>query len=998
MKYNNIIFWEEQKNVKLEDQNVNNEKSFDNKQIEEVQEMQVVKVANDNNKRLIISSNEDKTCCQERKFLDTLATSWRHVLNDSSASDIIIFVRNSRHCWAHKLVFYVRCTNILLDVTPNDTEYSTAKEKISWTDVDYNIALAFLEFVYCGLINRHSDILNSDTLSGLRLLARKYKVNDLFVYLRELESNSTVAQVKYSTCEGKTENSHANVKMISNVSKLENTIFNTSPNHIHNDLENIQQYSQKILQKDVNDSLHSLKDSGVSANKSCILQDEKTDSIKVSERLSSRSNTPANCVSPDMFDDTPLTKCNDKPAILSENDEDSNIHVLFSLIKQDADADICTQRLTEKTQREGHSEPCKEISTCSENEKQNIIEIDSDSEVNSVKSFVEDTHEDPLVDTPQSSKPKSSQDYSLNLIKQKSDLSLFIEKIQRENADSDLDSDIECPTEMSPIMNKNPFHVNRRVDSKNFQSCDNNEQIVNREKKHGKLSIIEQRMQSYAEKNPEFYSHFTSEGAKSGKPINISHMDSTSPEKTVESFHSNVSNYTQNYTPPVDKNVNISKQVTVTPLSSQIKTTDQSLSETTLNSEMDEENISMYSKYMRDHKDNSIAKYRKVIGINKSDRNLSNKNDSSDSITKSSDINESENNEILSQSILTQKEEVIVSSDTEIESISSSVSCPIGPQRDDSDHEDNIFHSAQQAENDAENSKQDIENGRRNKSLEFEIPEAIDLGEEINANDTTESNPDEFDTNNAKVTSDDIDFSAILTQKSKLNDSNDDQNAESTRSPIMVSSSPDLLNMESLLPDTEHCSKNILSEMDKSKNTADFSLNFEDDIYLANVNVDRYEKHHVLEKSQSASMLNMTEFKRNSSRRYSNKNVKHTSTISDEVTPDCRNMDRMALTQNFTSIRTFKKKSLSEGQININRLRNQQNTSEHISMQLECRYNQNIGSTKTAPKIIEKDVTPPPDYHGMKTPELHVSLLMINVYNRKCFFFLQVYSFIFRKK
>lgn len=937
----------------------------------------------DNNEKLIISS---ETCCKEKKFLDIVATNWRNVLNDSSASDIIIFVRNSRHIWTHKLVFYVRCTNILLDVTSNDTEYSTAKEKICWIDVDYDVALAFLEFIYCGLIDRHSEILNSDILSGVRFLARKYKVNDLFAYLRQLEFNSTTVQVKYTTCEKNTKNLYANVGKGLNVSKLERSTFNVSPNHICNDLENIR-CSQKILRKDVNDT-HSPENSCISAKNSCILQDEKTDIVRLSEKMNSRSNTPTNCASPDMFDDTPVMRRDDKPAMHSEDHEDSNIHMLLSLIKQDADADICSQRSLTRKNAE-YSKSCKEVSTCLKNVEQNVIEIDSDSEVNSPKSLIEeDTHEDPLIDTPQNNESKFSQDYPLNLVKQKSDISLFIEKVQRENAESDsnLDSDIECPIEISSTMLKNPFRVDKHADLKNSQSCnDNNEENSDKEKKHGKLSIIEQRMQSYAEKNPDFYSYscLSNKCVETVKHINTSHMNLS--EETMESFHNNISNYTQTYTSP-DKDVDVSKQIIITPLSSQIKTIDESRSETILNYETDEEDISMYSKYMREHKDNSIAKYRTAIGISKSDGNLLfNKNVSSDLITKN-DINESKNNEDVTQCNLTQKDvDVIVSSDTEIESISSSVDCPIALEKSNFDHEDNIFHSAQQSRSETENNKQDMKNERSNKSLEFEIPEATttDL-EDINVNDTTESNRDEFNISNAKMTSDDTDFGAVLTQKPKSDESNDDQNKEFIPSPIMISSSPDFLNMKSLLPD---CSKNI-SETHSRKSR---NLNFEDDIYLANVNVDRYEKH-ILEKSQSASALNITEFKKNSSRRYSNKdnreNIKYTNAMSDDVTSDGGNLDRIALTQNLSNIRTFKKKSLSEGEINKNRLRNQQSTSEHTSMQLQCKYNQSVESMKTAPKIIEKDVTPPPNYYGMKTPELHVSLL-INLYNWKFFSFLK---------
>ncbi|XP_039301682.1 uncharacterized protein LOC105196345 [Solenopsis invicta] len=956
--------------------NISIERSLTNEQMQEIKEMQNIKTTN-NDEALTICSNTINMCCKEKKFLDDLATSWRNMLNDSSASDIIIFVKNGRHIWTHKLVFHTRCTNILLDVSSNsDTEFSTVKEKICWLDTDYDVALAFLEFVYCGIINKYSKIFDSETfLSGVRVLGRRYKVNDLFAYLRQKESKSNVTEVKhdYNACEKNTENERLNIETVLNFPKLDKPV-NALLNCTHDIVENIQCSQKTLLQENVNDHLHSLEENNcISTKNLCVLQDEKNVSLKLSEEINFESNTSTKretSVSPDMFDDTPVMKRIDKSIAHSKDLEDSNIHILLSLIKQDTDIDISSQKVsTAKTQNTEYSKLNKDIPTCSKNvewNSKNVIEIDPNPKSSSLKCSI--GNEDSLIDTPQSSKSKCCEDRPLEIIKQKSNLSLFIEKIQKENAklDAEIDSDIEYSVQISPVKLKNPFHVDKH-DNFNVQPSDNSiEQSV--KEKPGRLTIIEQRMRSYAAKNPEFYSHLSNEQIEDVEPINNSHIDSPSSKKVMESSYSNVFNCTQNFTLPnevYEKQVNISEQVTtVSAVSSQhTETKNQSFNETIFDLETeDAEEISMYSKYMRDHKDNSIAKYRPAISRNKSD-NLSNKS-TSDSINENSNIGEAEKDEVLTQSILTQKDaDIIVSSDTDVESISSNVSHV--SEIDDFNHE-NMFHSLQQSRKETESNKQNIENKNSNQLLEVEkflkvmVTNSEEKSDIINA---TKLNRDELST--AAITS--------VTQKSRLNELNDDQEIESIPSPIMVVSSPDFLNNESYSPvrnmesllQNELCAENV-SEIDacKLKKPVNFSFNFENDIYLANVDIDKYEKQHFLEKSQSFNTLGMTEFKNDSARRRDNKNNREGNKGKDT------DNNITSFTQNFTNIKNFKRKSLSEGQIDTNRLCNQRGTSAHVSMQFQCNYIQNIGNAKT-PKITDKDVTPPPDYNDMNTPELH---------------------------
>lgn len=900
------------KPMEVNERNIKNERSSDNEQVQEMKEIQTVKTM-DNDKTLTISSNTVNMCCKEKIFLNDLATSWRNILNDSSASDIIVFVKNNRHIWTHKLVFYTRCSNILLDVISNDTEFSTAKEKICWLDTDYDVALAFLEFVYCGIIDRYSKILDSEvSLSSVRALGRKYKIHNLFTYLRQKKSN--VAEVK------------------------------------ENPLEN----------------------NYISAKNLCVLQDEKTALMKSSDEINSRSNTPVKwetSASPDMFDDTPVMKHSDKSTVHSKDLEDSNIHILLSLIKQDADIDICSQKLLKNAQ---YSELDKDISTCSKNIEQNIIEIDPES--NSLKFSIDDMHKDSLIDTPQSSKSinKYIQDHSSEIIKQKSNLTLFIENIQKENAklDAVLDSNMEHLVQISPRKQKNPFHVDKH-DNFNLQSYDNN--IEQLEEKPGRLTMIEQHMRSFAAKNPEFYSRLSNEHVEDVQQTDSLHINSLSP-KTIESSHNNILNCTQNFTSPDDKHINISEQVTTVPTEcSQHSEMNQSFSETFLDSKINEEDISMYSKYMKNHKDNSIAKYRTAISRNKLDSNLSDKSTSSDSIHEDNNISEAETDKILNQSVFTQKDtDVIVSSDTDIESVSSNVSHTIS--ENDFNHENTMSHSLQQSRKKMEGNKQDVENENSNQLLEVETFSNANTEVEEDINSAIELNRDKL---NTEIMS--------MTQKSGLNDN---QREESISSPIMISSSPDFLNNESCSPVSNI--KSLVQDELRIENVSDtnayklrgpvkFSLNFEDDIYLANVDVDKYEKPYVLEKSLSFNTLNTTELK--NARKCNNKN-NHKNIKDKDKTAD-RNLDNKAtsLTQNFTNIKKFQRKSLSEGHIDTNKLYNQGATSTRVAMQFQCNYTRNIGNTKM-PKIIDKDVTPPPDYDDMSTPELHVSsLTMINLHN-----------------
>lgn len=866
--------------------------------------------------------------CKENKFLDTFVTSWGNVLNDSSASDIIVFVKNDRHIWTHKLVFYVRCANILLDVISNDTEFCTVREKISWTDVDYDVAMAFLEFLYCGVIERNSRTLDTDAISSVRSLARRYRVNDLFAYLRHRESTSNEAE----------------------------------SSRVRDDSESHR--SPRETQEDTNDHTGYLEDNRTSAKELCA--DDGNISIKsLSEEINSRSSTPRNrefSSSPDMFEDTPdVQRPNDASTRYSKDCESSNIHVLLSLIEQDADAGICSQRspVRRRTPSAVYSESTEEA--CPKNLEQDVIEIDSDPELDSVRSSKI------LRETSLSGTPPSG---NSNAPKQKSNLTLFIEEMRRENAKSDsdfrMDSDMECAVRVSPAKDRNPFRVDRDV-SDGPESCN----LIDAKKKPGRLSVIERRMRSYANKNPEFYSR-PSPSEREGDEQTVASRRRYPPE--VEASRDSTLNNTESFV-STERNAEFTERATITQLSAACSSSAKPTSRSSDGSigddvEMDDEaEISMYSKYVRDHRDNSIAKYRAAIG-----RSLTPSNDLYDKSTSSNSIDE--NDECANDEALTRRDaDVIVSSDTEIMSVSSRIT-PVALRNDDDD--ETPLSPFVQSKRSRESCGQDAECEGNNRSVGTRNAMTTGLKEQGDINTSVGSNRDKSNRSNTESRSDDP-IVSFTRRKSKLSKSSHDNRNEFSSASVSTSSNEDFINADNQFPDIEHRNEFIESSdsWKSQRSIPKHSLNFEDDIYLANVDVERYERprgEHVLERSRSAGVLSVASSRKTNARRCANRNANNEENkiSAAPTTDDAVARDITYLSQDSASIRKFKKKSLSEGQIGMSRL----GTSRRVAPpQLQCNYGENIGGAMSnAPKVLDRDITPSPDYDNMRTPELHVSL------------------------
>ncbi|XP_043799369.1 protein PFC0760c-like [Apis laboriosa] len=364
--------------------------------------------------------NEKCENCQNMQFINTVITNWGDSLNDSSASDIIIFVKNDKHIWAHKLVLHIQCSNMLLDITSNDTLlFTNIKEKISWTDVSYNIALAFLEFIYCGIIEKYSNILNDlKNYPFLRDLARKYKVKELFVFLekRQIKIKSQMDSKEQECISKKKDNLKLTNDEILN-------LINEIKDHKFNDDKKL---NKKCLEKYIIDkSKFEIK----------LKNDKCTDELskKIVNCLNDTNAIQNSNMSPDLFDDTIQTK-----KIKNKKARYINKIIDSEKIKNNENSSIfdSVNQLFINTINSSTSENTEMF----KNTKENINLLPN------IQCF---------------STPNNN---NCNIQKLKSNLSLFIEQIQRENADLDVDSEDSILSTNYKIC-RNPFNIRQNNSS-----------------------------------------------------------------------------------------------------------------------------------------------------------------------------------------------------------------------------------------------------------------------------------------------------------------------------------------------------------------------------------------------------------------------------------------------------------------------------------------------------------------------------------------------------
>ncbi|CAK9800106.1 Structure-specific endonuclease subunit SLX4 [Anthophora plagiata] len=495
--------------------------------------------------------------CRNIQFVNTIVTNWADALNDSSASDIIIFVNNDKYIWAHKLVFYVQCSNILLDVTPNDiSRFAKIKEKICWTDISYNIALAFLEFIYCGIIQKYLNVFQDLTsFSALRSLARKYKVKELFMFLqkKEIEIKQEVDRMHTVNCEELISKEENNLKFV-NDHNMENLISDSKDFEMDTNETSNEKYVKDYI-KDEPEYVEFKLDKST-----CIEQ------LLEKEICLRNVSSTRNCnASPDLFDDVNDTLKNE-----TTKNKVNCVEQRTEIQKTKIDEDFSTlDSVDEETIELAELSKVENISFKNTAEFTNL----SSSSV--------------YVNTPR------KKDHP-NIRRSKSNLSLFIEQFQAENAKSDFDSDSE--TLILPTRSKlcrNPFNVKQR-DSSN-EDCILNENSIEKalEREKDILSVFDRVTDS------KLGAKVLQEESDTDISLNLDLVDNT-----IELSNSKVEDGTVKYEMDnsTDKEINCASNEQ-----------DEIIHSVSKDFDTDSDDISMYSKYKMGHENNSIIKYRDFV-------------------------------------------------------------------------------------------------------------------------------------------------------------------------------------------------------------------------------------------------------------------------------------------------------------------------------------------------------------------------------------------------
>lgn len=837
---------------------------------------------------------------------------WGNALNDSSASDILIFVNNDKHIWAHKLVFYVRCSNILLDVVPNDTLlFNAIKEKICWLDVPYDIALAFLEFIYCGVIRKYSSIFeDSRNFCSLRNLARKYKVQELFAYLqkKEVQARRTKARIRDVENTG-----HEKTLIVRNQdifrlnrSNSENLIrdredFKVDESEELNE-EHLERYTVNKNKSGASES--GLKHTSISNLQSSVIIDLNTlelgEDTRVGQSIEEQidhltqiSTIRHSNVSPDMFDDgnDVTLRYEEKSTDQMEDNEETKRDATPESVILDFVNDIT------------------------------VDNTDSSKTINTISSKNLEQSINSLPNIPHSSTSK--------ITKLKSNLSLFIEQFQRENAksDSDIDSEVSILSQR-PKLNRNPFTIIQHGAS-NDRDVSNENSLKKRalRKQQGVPNMldsdtIDSKSQTTSDESDT--DMCWSLGSVETLTQSIKHTENGA-ERCAK--NNSMNNGVNNAEGEVQSNVTLSATKSLLQKSVHLKhlQCDRDQDSIASDTDVDEDEMSMYARYKRNHRNNSIVKYRDFV----KEHVLNNSSESSQETEEHEKSNNVDNEDVTALS------EIDINSDCTVTS------------EEGYDGEKNLLSVDITTGVSSQGNGLNIQRGNNSNKLRYSKSESnIDVGAIRNN-------------------------SLVSTTKANANESG------SVDSPVLICSSPefDCEALNANRSNESNAPNNILNLIESRDNT----YIFERDIYLANVRINDDDTSSPSPVTKRANRL----YKSNSTLSY-NKGEATSSTATDNennelirskslLTSDSRRTETSLTAKQCD--RKFQRKSRSEASLNINKkdVKNDVPGSNESSNRDLCKCGRKRTLTAASPIIIRDNVTPPPDYDGMKSPELHVS-------------------------
>ncbi|XP_046740080.1 uncharacterized protein LOC124407705 [Diprion similis] len=568
----------------------------------------------------------------DEEFIGHLSNDWRFLLISSNMSDILVIIKGDTELPAHRLVLFVRCREVLDDVVPNNH----VLDRIYWPETEVSAASAFLEYIYCSVIMEYVSVFDDpNTLSEVKALARKYKLQRLFVYLRdkseELKSNKVNTSTQQLNFEMNLESditdmpdSNSSFSQFSSTSPCtrtacENlsTVPRTQKNFESTETVNSNNINEKSLKKST---------STLSKTKCDVLP--RTENLKLLDKNLEVDRS----ISPDIFDDS-ITENTLHSTMALEQQECDLEHTANH---SDSDIEVISPSTNTLDTKNSNYDTLMANKTADLTHRREFGKSEVDFEFVSTRKRKSYRHSlstddaDPSVEVDDLNFDKNK---SSMFIKKKGDITIAIERIQKINAKSISESDSECESvDVYPNKKrKNPFRIKRSDVSpnieKNLQNTTQSElDYTVPSKKRTALSIFEAKIESEAVKNPAIFNlpaHkiISDVCLKNTGTSHVSKLEVTCGELTDTKADQKEDNNedTENEIEPSQKRVaklddTVSAVFDLTQESSGESKLDDD--EDTNSTDTEDQDLSMFTKYKRKHSHNSIDKYRCALKNN----------------------------------------------------------------------------------------------------------------------------------------------------------------------------------------------------------------------------------------------------------------------------------------------------------------------------------------------------------------------------------------------
>ena len=136
------------------------------------------------------------------------------ILENGSRSDITIYSKNEEPLKCHSLILYTRCKKVLEDVVSQKTISGDVEAMLCWNSYDYCVVKSIIRYLYCGKLP--CDIRDGKEWKQHKTLSDSYGISEYSKYIEEYNKSTFLAEAandissndKHDTTGGFLENSN----------------------------------------------------------------------------------------------------------------------------------------------------------------------------------------------------------------------------------------------------------------------------------------------------------------------------------------------------------------------------------------------------------------------------------------------------------------------------------------------------------------------------------------------------------------------------------------------------------------------------------------------------------------------------------------------------------------------------------------------------------------------------------------------------------------------